>query len=262
TYVNHLPMEDYLAGVIGCEMSLSWPDSALETQAICARTYALHEMTASKHKDFDVYDSVKSQVYRGIANDDDRARAMIAKTRGLVLTYQGRVFPTFFSSTCGGHTASAELAFGGPKIPPLSGRPCEACKISKYYRWSRNLDKSTIEKKLRAAGATIPGPLSSIQIVQAGPSGHARTVELKGASGSTTWPATRFRMAVGPGTQGILSTRFQTLDRGDTIDFEGGGWGHGVGLCQMGTLGLARDGVPCDRICRFYYPGALIRRFW
>ena len=103
--VNELPLEDYLVGVLGAEMPHRFPRAALRAQTIAARTYALDRKFAKKtDSGYDVVATTADQVYKGTLHDTAKMRSIIESTRGIVLTWNGDVFTTYFHSTCGGRT--------------------------------------------------------------------------------------------------------------------------------------------------------------
>ncbi len=257
--VDELPMEDYLAGVLGMEMPLDWSDEALSAQAIAARTYALHEIATSGRTDFDVHDTVQSQVYGGMKKDDATARRVIEATRGVYMVHGGKVLKAYFSSTCGGHTESAALVFGDEPTPPLAGSDCGACTASKYWRWSADFDGWFIAAKLSEAGHPTRGDIEAIEVVEPGPGGHGTDVRVRSSAGETTIQANAFRAALGYST--LRSTAFTATRTAAGFRFEGRGWGHGVGLCQNGAEGLARRGVKAREILLVYYPGVEFQQY-
>jgi stage II sporulation protein D len=123
--VNHVNLEHYLASVVPSEMKITWPKGALKAQAVAARTYALWRMEqAQKRKlDWDVTGGSDSQVYGGLDKETGTSRKVVADTAGTVLTFEGKIFPTYYHSTCGGFTADAHVVFGGKEMECLMGVP-------------------------------------------------------------------------------------------------------------------------------------------
>jgi len=115
--VNVVDIEQYLAGVVGAEMPAYWYMAALRAQSIASRTYALYQMHVTNiNKQWDIGSDQGSQVYRGLAQESRRVSQAVRQTQGIVLTYgrsgQEKIFPTYYSSTCGGHTQNAHKVFG------------------------------------------------------------------------------------------------------------------------------------------------------
>ena len=93
---------------------------------------------------------------------------------------------------------------------------------------------------------------------RAGPGGHGARVLRGQAAGTAEVSSRGCRMAVGPSR--VRSTRFTVSLEGDRLVIRGGGWGHGVGLCQMGARGMAIEGKSGEEILHHYYPGATLAR--
>jgi stage II sporulation protein D len=123
--VNHVNIEHYLASVVPSEMKMSWPEAALKAQAVAARTYALWRMEQAEKRDldWDVTSGSASQVYGGLDKESRKSRQVVVDTAGTVLTYEGKIFPTYYHSTCGGFTADAHVVFGGKEMSCLMGVP-------------------------------------------------------------------------------------------------------------------------------------------
>jgi len=87
--INQLPLEDYLVGLINCEISSAWPIEAVKAQAVIARTYALNRKAIRLKAPYHMESSVIDQVYDGCLIEDSRARRAVTETQGEVLTYSG-----------------------------------------------------------------------------------------------------------------------------------------------------------------------------
>jgi SpoIID/LytB domain protein len=100
--VNSLPLDTYLRGVVGAEMPSDWAPAALEAQAVAARSYAVATLHPSAP--FDLFPDDRSQTYVGIAAETPSTDLAVGATKGEVLTWDGRVATTFYSSSSGGRT--------------------------------------------------------------------------------------------------------------------------------------------------------------
>jgi peptidoglycan hydrolase-like amidase len=107
--INVLPIEDYLRGL--GEVPSSWPLEAIKAQIVAARCYALTHLGSTVL--YDVDDTTRFQVYRGIDAESASQNASVDQTSGQVLMYGGRVIEAFYSSSDGGHTANVSDVFGG-----------------------------------------------------------------------------------------------------------------------------------------------------
>ena len=187
--VNTVGLEDYLQAVVAGEMPRSWPLEALKAQAVAARSYALKNLI--KGKPYDLYSDVRSQVYGGIAAEQPESTAAVRVTAGRVVTYGGQVAATYYFSTSGGKTASAEDVFGF-SVPYLVSRPDPWDKASPYHRWGPVLiGARTVQAKLGATSRVLDA--SGV----ARPSGRLRSLTLQTLAGSTTVPASLVRTALG-----------------------------------------------------------------
>ncbi|MBI2932411.1 MAG: SpoIID/LytB domain-containing protein [Planctomycetes bacterium] len=270
TLVNEVDLEDYLKGVVGKEMALSAGTEALKAQVIAARTYAMYEsrhrtLSEIKGEKFDLYDDERSQVYGGMERETASARRLVDETRGLFVVWDGRLFKTYYSSTCGGHTEPARLILGGEAedIPPLGGAACAYCEGSKYYRWTEAFSKAELAKKLFPERSDIK--ILGLRVTKRLPGGHATevAVRLEGASREVVMSANDgFRRKVDP--RRIRSTLWEEpiQESGDKIILTGRGWGHGAGLCQVGAYRMADAGKSAGEILEHYYPQAAVRKLY
>jgi len=260
--INTVNVEGYLAGVIGEEMPSSWPKAALEAQAIAARTYVVYEICRRMGEAaYDVVDSTASQVYGGVNAETSSTINAVKATRGLILTYHGKVLKAYFHSACGGHTTSAARVWGGADIPPLAGVQCDYCRDSKYYRWkpAPGFTQTEVRKALAEGGVSI-GSIRDIRTVDVDASGRARVLVVKGSTGQASIPPDRFRKLLG--TRRLRSTAFEVKKTARGFTFNGRGFGHGVGMCQYGALGLSRRGLAGEEIVRYYYPRAEVMKWY
>ncbi len=124
--VNVVNLEDYLQGVVPDEMGPGvFPElEALKAQSVAARTYAVRNRGQYADHGFDICDSPRCQVYGGADSEHALSNQAIAGTRGLVVTSQGKLANTLFTSTCGGHTEDVENVFPEDSEPYLKGVVC------------------------------------------------------------------------------------------------------------------------------------------
>ncbi len=111
-----LSVEEYLRGVLPYEMSNDFPLEALKAQAVCARTYVLSRINASKP--YDVVDTTNDQVYRGTGNHP-RCDQAVRETAGLVATYKGELFTCYYSASNGGQTETFSHVWAGEEAKGL-----------------------------------------------------------------------------------------------------------------------------------------------
>ena len=132
--INIVGLEQYLYGVVPAEVPDDWPAEVLKAQAVAARTYAL--ATRKTAGDFDLYSDVRSQVYRGIDEEEVSTNQAVDETAGEVLQYRGRIIITYFFSTSGGRTASIADAWpGSTPVPYLVSVEDPYDSLSPHHTW-------------------------------------------------------------------------------------------------------------------------------
>ncbi len=120
TLVNQVPIEQYLRGVVPHEIGAGAPRSAIEAQAVLARTYALRNLRRFAIDDYEICADTQCQVYFGLAETDAGSDAAIAATAGQVLTYENELVDALYSSTTGGVTARFTDVWNGEDRPYLT----------------------------------------------------------------------------------------------------------------------------------------------
>lgn len=253
--VNRLDIEKYLYGVLHHEVAPWWPMEALKAQAVAARTYALYQASVSKALLYDVKSTTSSQVYGGSTTERYRTKKAVDLTKGQTLTYQAKIFPAYFHATCAGMTAGADELWKINLGPIAGGVQCNYCRISPHYYWHARIPLSDIEEKLNQSGRPV-GQILKLEVISQTPSGRAGSLRITGTVGEAVIAAKDFRIWVGGDK--MRSTFFTVVIRDDAAIFNGKGWGHGVGLCQWGSLGQSLLGKSYKEILNFYYPGAEI----
>lgn len=258
--VNRVNLEEYTAGVVGSEMPLAFPDAALRAQAIASRTYVVYQMkTRDPASLWDVTNDTFSQVYKGLTNETEKARQVTTETLGVVMTYRGLLFQSYFHSTCGGETIPASFELGDPDVEPLMGAKCGFCEDSKYAHWEGEIAKADLAERLRKEGIAVRA-VSAVEVLGTGPAGHVALVRVVHPDGELRIKGSRFRLIAGPSV--VRATLFTVEDQGERLFFRGRGWGHAVGLCQIGARGMARAGFETTAILKRYYPGCDLVRLY
>jgi len=254
---NVIDIEEYLAGVLFSEMPPSFPDEALKAQAVAARTYARWRLD---HGDPLLRATDADQVYGGVTQLQERARDVVAASRGVILEVDGETLCSYFMSTCGGATVDAPLVFEKSAVAGLRGVPCEWCRASPKYRWTRTLATSELARRLALKDVVAID-------VQRDRMGHAIRFDVRGSGGGKSLAAQDFRRAWNAGAASDAEklpsgwARTLTVDRQQVL-FDGSGFGHGVGLCQFGAAGLAKAGKEWREIVGYYYRGAKLVKRW
>ncbi len=258
--INTLDAESYIRGVLNQEISHQWPLDAIKAQAVAARTYVLYQRLMNKTRPYDVTADTSSQVYGGYLSERRKTNSAVNTTYGEALTYRGRIFETLFCANCGGITENASELWKINAEPLRGGCRCHFCSDSPHFQWRVKLGLKAIEEKLAGYSKNETG-LTDIVVVERNNTGRVRQLELSYAQGRKAVISGKdFRALLGANT--IRSTNFHITREGDKVVFSGYGWGHGVGLCQYGALGVAKKGYSYRRILEFYYPGAEVVKIY
>lgn len=246
TAVNWVDLEAYLYGVVGGEMPASWPQEALKAQAVAARSYALYKRDRTQANLFDVASTTASQVYGGLAAETSSVQTAVNATQGQVLTYGGRVIEAVFHSSSGGYTENSEDIWQQP-TPYLRGVP-DFDQDAPVFQWSETFSTQQVGQRISGIGR-----LQSITTERATPRGRIASIRLQGSQGSRTLTGTEFRQALG-----LRSTLCSLSLAGDTLQVNGRGYGHGLGMSQWGARGLATRGYGYQQILTYYYQGTAL----
>ncbi len=264
-----LPLDDYVLGAVRAEMLPATlrarPTSrALDVQAIVSRTYATANLRRHAADGYDLCDTTHCQVYRPAAAGEgprDPAAGAVHATRGQILTFQGRAIQALFHADCGGHTASAASVWGGTDAPYLESVDDWYCERRPASSWSFAEGEAGVARALNADARTRIGDrLRRVEIASRDASGRALAVTLVG-SRTISVRAEVFRavltQAFGP--RAIRSTWFDVTREGTRLRFTGVGFGHGVGLCQSGTLRRVEARQSPAEILAHYFPGSRLQ---
>jgi stage II sporulation protein D len=253
--VNVVDLEQYLYAVVPHEMPSSWPQPALQSQAVCARTYVLQR--SDPRRGYDVVPSEADQVYPGLSGETPAGRQAVDATAGQIIKYNNAYAQIAYSSCCGGHTeSSAEAWTGGAVLPYLGGVTCNYCSSSPYYRWQTTLDFDDVTRVCGDRLQTIGG-LQTVRVSSVDASGRARAFDVTGDRGTVTIKGATFRTLLGSHVlRSLLVTSIRPA--APSLWFEGAGLGHGVGLCQWGARGLAQLGRSTADIVAWYFPGTAL----
>ncbi len=272
--INLIPIESYIAGVAGAEMPDYWEPEALKCQAIAARTYCLFiKKRFGSNRAWDLNKTAAHQVYRGIEAESASVWKAVNSTSGMVLTCRQAdgtedIFPSYYSSTCGGHTENSENVFGD-SYEPLKGVECSYCKdVAKpeIFFWPDvQFEKADVIARLTSKYPNLSKVGEIIDILTARESEYGEfsrltKIEIKGSNGNSEFlRAEDFRLTIDPSGNKLKSAACKLKITDDKLIFtEGRGWGHGVGMCQCGAEGMARKGKKAEDILQYYYPGSKI----
>ena len=252
-----MPMEEYIAGVLAGETGNFKSDEALKAMSVAARTYAEHFGSRHALEGFDFCDTTHCQDLR-LAGIDAHLRKIAESTAGEVLWYDGEPAATYYFANCGGTTEDGHYILGNDEAsaPYLKQHSDRYCIRNGGSQWSSEVSRHDLQAALAADGINIPGPLRSVSVLNRTASGRVEFLRVSG-SGSVTVSGLLFRSAIGRhiGWDRLKSNWYEVGNRGDRIVFHGRGYGHGVGLCQVGAEIMGEEGHTYREILAFYYPG-------
>ena len=246
--VNHLPLEDYLRGVIPREMPASWSIEALKAQAVAARTYALFQINKHRDEEWDVMATVMSQVYGGRDAETPSTDRAVRETAGQILAFNDRPILAYFHASSGGHTESTEDVWGTP-LPYLEAVPDPYSNGNPTDNWEASFTQDQVNQALASEG--ISG-VTDIAPAAYSPTGRVTRIRFQTASDAKVMPANTTRLRLGSTV--MKSTWWEVSRIGEKWYFQGKGYGHGVGMSQWGAKGLASEGKDYLEILQIYYP--------
>ncbi len=282
TVVNTVGIEQYLRGVVPREIRyLSINEiEAMKAQAIAARTYTLAHLDRRSSKGFDLYGDTRDQVYGGVAAESEVGDRAISATAGKVMTYNGRLIEAFFHSTCGGSTVNIEDVWNPSTPYPYLRRVHDSDdqgfhgRVSPHFRWTEIYGRTDLERivseHLSDAVPDAPsnvGRLRDVSVEVQSLSGRATITRITSDAGSWRVQKDKVRQVLRrptssnpPLRSSYIRVYSERTPEGyvERMAISGGGYGHGIGMCQWGAIGMARKGYTADQILKHYYTGISI----
>lgn len=176
--------DEYLWGV--SEVPSSWPEAALQAQAIASRTYALNKAGIYRAScDCDLYGEISDQSFLGYAKETEKGwgqfwKAAVTNTAGLTMTQLGKPIAAYFSSSTGGLTETAINAWGSEKSFTQSvADPASLDPVMnpRFYQWDRTVTQATV-----AAAFALPDVIS-LEIVGRNASGTVAMIRATSSAG-------------------------------------------------------------------------------
>jgi stage II sporulation protein D len=157
--VNAVALDTYLRSVVPSESPSRWPLAALEAQAVAARSYAVSELRPNAF--YDLLPNTSDQVYGGVAAEKPRTDNAVYQTLGQVLTWDGQVARTYYSSSSGGRTEAVQDAWPGTApIPYLVSVPDPYDTYSPHHDWGPYASSAT----RLASRLGLASPIESVSV--------------------------------------------------------------------------------------------------
>ncbi|MEL7609119.1 MAG: stage II sporulation protein D [Bacillota bacterium] len=266
--VMSLTMDQYLVGVVAAEMPASFEPEALKAQAVAARTFtASRILSKSEGGDYDVCtDSTCCQAWCSEADMKDKwganyeayrqkVQKAVEATSAQVITYDGEPIDALYHSTSGGYTEDSENVFSASK-PYLRGVDSPGEEDAPKYRVETDFSLKEFVNKLNksfsGAKLTTKNASAEVKVLSRFESGRVESVKV----GKATATGREFR-----GALSLNSANFTLTFHKDTVSITTLGFGHGVGMSQLGANAMAKDGASYRDILMHYYTGVKIESF-
>ena len=235
------------------------------------------------HTIFDVCADDHCQRYQGItrASNPQVAEAVNA-TRGQVMMYDGKVCDTRFGKCCGGQTNEYQYCWENIEVPYLRSVKDPYCNTSDkkilrqvlydydlethdFYEWTEELSQEEIHERITSHLKMDLGPILGLEIVEKGPGGHISKLRIVGKDKAfIIGKELEIRRLLS--TSHLKSSAFTVETKNvrggvpQRFVLHGRGWGHGVGLCQIGAAVMGERGFSYKQILKHYYTDVQIKR--
>ncbi len=256
--VNDIPLEAYLRTLLSKEMNGTWPLEALKAQAVAARTYAYDRLLKSggmldDKKLYHLESSERDQVSGSFFDVTEKTLRASRETEGeIIVGPSGKVSPAFFHSKCGGKTLRPDQVWGGVEEGYRSVN-CTFCQKTGMKDWSQKIKNRNltgmVDKVLRRYYSE---ELHAEELKLMPDSLH--NSEIRFYAGDRLHIVKKSYLRNLAGREILPSNYFVMNQKNGDITVEGQGYGHGVGLCQLGALELAKRGYDYQQILSFYFP--------
>lgn len=331
TAVNVVPVEEYLKSVISSEMNARAHIELLKAHAVISRSWLLAQIDRGNryegarveseeetstpeaivkwydhadHEGFDVCADDHCQRYQGITRrTTPQAMEAVESTRGLTLTFDGKICDARFSKCCGGATeefhscwepvnhpylsAIRDDASGSP-VPRLTQEdearrwietsPDAFCNTSdtrlleqvlnnydredtQFYRWTESYTPDELDRLVARKSGIDFGHITALTPLRRGSSGRITLLKITGAK-RTAAVGKELEIRKWLSESHLKSSAFTVDFKDGRWVIDGAGWGHGVGLCQIGAAVMASKGYDFKQILQHYYPGSELTKLY
>lgn len=243
-----LPLEEYLIGVVSCEMPANYNIEALKAQAVAARTFILNR--AKNKIKYTVTGTTKDQCYR--SNDYlkkkwntnynkyyNKIKKAVNETKSEVLTYKGNLISTLYFSMSNGYTENSENVF-------VSSKPYLVSVSSMWDKENSNFEKtiSFTDKEIIRKLDIDDNIINEIKIIKRFETNRVKEIKVN----NHIYTGVEFRKLLD-----LRSTDFDIVKKDNKYYITTRGYGHGVGMSQVGANALAKEGNSYEDILKYYY---------
>lgn len=268
--VTSVPLERYVLGAALSEVTPTGEKPAAvtrvyEVQSVIARTYAMTHRRRHASEGFDLCDTTHCQVYQPdrirTSSFSAAAEDAVARTRGQVLRLGGATIDALFHADCGGHTTTPAAAWRGTNHTYLPAREDNVPGLT-HRTWTFEASDADWRTLLNGDPRTSVGAVfRSMEIAATGPGERVTSIRLFGARERVvSGDVLRTVVTAARGVRALMSTRFTIHRTPAGFRLVGSGFGHGVGLCQVGAIARARRGDSVTAILEHYFPGSRMTR--
>ncbi|MBQ0136602.1 MAG: SpoIID/LytB domain-containing protein [Bacteroidales bacterium] len=273
TAVNIIDMEDYLCSVISSEMSADSPLELLKAHAVISRSWLIRAVGHTDHVGYDVCADDHCQRYEGLRRMKDRAVQAVQETQGQVLTYAGEVCDCRYHKCCGGRTERFSTCWEDIDLPYLQSVECPYCgeadsrqslndydqETTDYHDWQVTYTQQELHDILLEKTGIDFGDIVAITPLRRGASGRIYELKIVGTR-ATKILSKELTIRRAFSRTCLYSSWFDIHSTPSSLHFIGHGWGHGVGLCQIGAAEMAKRGCTYQHILSFYYPNTQLKQ--
>ncbi len=238
----------------------------------------------SAHQHYDVCADDHCQRYQGVTKvTTDVAKEAVEQTRGEILIYNGEICDTRFSKCCGGMTEKFSTCWEDKDYPYLTNVIDPYCGMANqqilrqvmvnydqqttdFYRWTVTYSQQELHDLIMAKTGIDFGDIIDLEPLARGTSGRIYRLKIVGSKRSLIiGKELEIRKALS--TSHLFSSAFEVKKQGEgsvpeQFTLEGTGWGHGVGLCQIGAAVMGEKGFKYKEILLHYYQGAKVERIY
>jgi SpoIID/LytB domain protein len=299
--INRVFLEHYLYGVVQPEIGANAPFEMKKVQAVISRSEVIAKLRMHRHEGwhYDMCDQQCCQVYKGALVESPDSNAAVEATWGQVCVYGDNIADAVYSHSCGGATANTEDLWGGDAKPYLrstmdsaaykeqpelssdsaarrfltANPPCFCNPNQKgfpdpkesYFRWTQSYTAEALTKQIRESEGSSVGRVVDIRVSTRTKSGRVKRLSVTTSNGGVVSLSGEMSIRGAlriKSTFFVIEPEYDGQRRLSRVTIRGAGYGHGVGLCQMGAIMMAKYGYNYLDILKHYFHGVGIWRIY
>ena len=237
---ENIVLENYIIGVVACEMPALYNDEALKAQAIAARTYASYQsdnniklLTTTDDQCYITEGEMKEKWGHDFETYHKKIKNIVNSTKGIVMNKNNKLFKSFYFSTSNGYTENSQTVFKEENLKSVNS---SWDKTSKNYYKEIEFTKENLEN--------ILGQFTNIKIIKRNKTNHVEEIKID----NKIMTGIEFRKKLK-----LRSTDFEIEKKDKIYTIKTYGYGHGVGMSQYGANELAKKGYTYEEILDYYY---------